>query len=165
MVAILEHFCVPSEVDFQVVKIPLVVRHLDPHEFFRCLSKKKKIIIMREGGRGWCFPFHAQPLKLHPSFLVSFVLLCGAVVAPFDTALVILLIPDSTEDPHSRAFVLQSPFLLPGWGSSLANCNTPTPHHPPRPCFLSSLAFTFPSSALRVQKTIEDLTNLGEPPV
>lgn len=130
-----------------MVKILLVVRHLDPHEgseFFSWLSKKKR------GREGWCFPFHAQPLKLHPSFLVSVVLLCRTVVAPFDAALVILLIPDSTENPHSWAFVLPSPFLLPGWGSSLAYCNTPSPF----------LSFTFPSPAVTVQKSTKTLTSL-----
>lgn len=52
MVAVLEHFFVSSEVDFKVVKIPLVVRHLDPHEgakLFYCLSNKKKKVREREG--------------------------------------------------------------------------------------------------------------------
>lgn len=42
-----------------------------------------------------CFPFYAQALKLHPSFMVSVILLCMAVAGPFDTVVVILLIPDS----------------------------------------------------------------------
>lgn len=60
---------VPSEVDLKVVKIPLVVRHLSPHEgaeFFCCLSNKKKKKRRERGRERVMFSF-SYPASETPS--------------------------------------------------------------------------------------------------
>lgn len=123
-------FCESSE-----VKIPSAVTHCCPHEWLSCFCnfqtqrrKKMSEII--------CFPFYAQALKPHPSFMVSVVVLCMAVAGPFDTVVVILLIPDSHWSCALSLLCSLVTNVLPtqteterGESKLVTPCKVPAPHH------------------------------------